>query len=142
MKKEEFQIEKLIEILTESELTELKYEENDKLKVKIKKSAVARPKQMPVKTKEIKNEVKPVDNTKGVISEAIGRFFYKDNDGDSIIKVGDKIKEGQELGYLFVMGIKTPIKSTLSGEITEIKVENGGIVDYGKEIVRVKVSDK
>lgn len=138
MKKDELQIEKLIDILTESELTELAYEETDKIKIKIKKSIVPKLKKEVTKEKEIKIP----ENIKGIVSEEIGRFFYEDKEGNKIIKVGDKIKEGQKLGELFAMGIKTPMKSTISGEIIEIKVKNGGIVDYGKEIIRVKVLDE
>lgn len=138
MKKDKLQIEKLIDILTESELTELAYEETDKIKIKIKKSIVPKLKKEVTKEKEIKIP----ENIKGIVSEEIGRFFYEDKEGNKIIKVGDKIKEGQKLGELFAMGIKTPMKSTISGEIIEIKVKNGGIVDYGKEIIRVKVLDE
>lgn len=38
MKKEEFQIEDLINVLSECGLTEISYEENENLKIKIKKS--------------------------------------------------------------------------------------------------------
>ena len=135
MKKEEFQIEDLINVLSECGLTEISYEENENLKIKIKKSPqrkVVLPKETTQVTKEIN---KKEDNLKTVVSTGIGKYFYKD-----IVKIGDKIKVGQDLGYIYVMGLKTPLKSTVSGEVLEITVEDGGVVDYGKILSKVKAT--
>lgn len=135
MKKEEFQIEDLINVLSECGLTEISYEENENLKIKIKKS----PQPKVVMPKEILQPVKEVskkeENIKTVVSTGIGKYFY-----EGIVKVGDKIKVGQDLGYIYVMGLKTPLKSTVGGEVTEITVEDGGVVDYGKVILKVKAT--
>ena len=135
MKKEEFQIEDLINVLSECGLTEISYEENENLKIKIKKSPqrkVVLPKETTQVTKEIN---KKEDNLKTVVSTGIGKYFYK-----NIVKIGDKIKVGQDLGYIYVMGLKTPLKSTVSGEVLEITVEDGGVVDYGKILLKVKAT--
>lgn len=135
MKKEEFQIEDLINVLSECGLTEISYEENENLKIKIKKSPqpkVVMPKETPQPMKEIG---KKEENIKTVVSTGIGKYFYKD-----AVKIGDKIKVGQDLGYIYVMGLKTPLKSTVGGEVMEITVEDGGVVDYGKVILKVKAT--
>ena len=135
MKKEEFQIEDLINILSECGLTEISYEENENLKIKIKKSPqpkVVMPKEVLQTVKEIN---KKEENIKTVVSTGIGKYFY-----EGIVKIGDKIKVGQDLGYIYVMGLKTPLKSTVGGEVTEITVEDGGVVDYGKVILKVKAT--
>lgn len=135
MKKEEFQIEDLINVLSECGLTEISYEENENLKIKIKKS----PQPKVVMPKEILQPVKEVskkeENIKTVVSTGIGKYFYKD-----AVKIGDKIKVGQDLGYIYVMGLKTPLKSTVGGEVMEITVEDGGVVDYGKVLLKVKAT--
>lgn len=135
MKKEEFQIEDLINVLSECGLTEISYEENENLKIKIKKS----PQQKVVIPKEIPHSVKEVnkkeENIKTVLSTGIGKYFYKD-----LVKVGDKIKVGQDLGYIYVMGLKTPLKATVGGDVMEITVEDGGVVDYGKVLLKVKAT--
>lgn len=135
MKKEEFQIEDLINVLSECGLTEISYEENENLKIKIKKS----PQPKVVMPKEILQPVKEVskkeENIKTVVSTGIGKYFYKDT-----VKIGDKIKVGQDLGYIYVMGLKTPLKSTVGGEVMEITVEDGGVVDYGKVLLKVKAT--
>ncbi|MCX3067510.1 hypothetical protein OQE61_08365 [Cetobacterium somerae] len=135
MKKEEFQIEDLINVLSECGLTEISYEENENLKIKIKKSPqpkVVMPKETPQPMKEIG---KKEENIKTVVSTGIGKYFYKD-----AVKIGDKVKVGQDLGYIYVMGLKTPLKSTVGGEVMEITVEDGGVVDYGKVLLKVKAT--
>lgn len=136
MKKEKFQIEDLINVLSECRLTEISYEENENLKIKIKKSpqpkvVMPRETSQPVKESITKKE----ESIKNVISTGIGRYFYKD-----VIGVGDKIKVGQDLGYIYVMGLKTPLKSTVGGEVMDITVEDGGVVDYGKVLLKVKAT--
>ncbi|MGL4538556.1 MAG: acetyl-CoA carboxylase biotin carboxyl carrier protein [Cetobacterium sp.] len=135
MKKEEFQIEDLINVLSECGLTEISYEENENLKIKIKKSP--QPKVvMPKETSQPMKEIgKKEENIKTVVSTGIGKYFYKD-----AVKIGDKIKVGQDLGYIYVMGLKTPLKSTVGGEVMEITVEDGGVVDYGKVLLKVKAT--
>lgn len=136
MKKEKFQIEDLINVLSECGLTEISYEENENLKIKIKKSpqpkvVMPRETSQPVKESITKKE----ESIKNVISTGIGRYFYKD-----VIGVGDKIKVGQDLGYIYVMGLKTPLKSAVGGEVMDITVEDGGVVDYGKVLLKVKAT--
>lgn len=135
MKKEEFQIEDLIDILSECGLTEISYEENENLKIKVKKSPqpkVVMSRETPQPLKEIN---KKEENIKAVVSTGIGKYFYKD-----VVKIGDRIKVGQDLGYIYVMGLKTPLKATVGGEVMDITVEDGGVVDYGKVLLKVKVT--
>lgn len=133
MMKEEFQVEDLINILSECGLTELEYQQDENIKIRIKKSP--EPKNIVIKenlevSKVVQKKEEPI---KTILSTGIGKYYY-----DNLISVGDKIKVGQDLGYIFVMGLKTPLKATVGGEITEITVENGGIVDYGKVLIKVK----
>ncbi|WP_448821376.1 acetyl-CoA carboxylase biotin carboxyl carrier protein [Cetobacterium sp.] len=135
MKKEEFQIEDLIDILSECGLTEISYEENENLKIKVKKSPqpkVVMSRETPQPLKEIN---KKEENIKAVVSTGIGKYFYKD-----VVKIGDRIKVGQDLGYIYVMGLKTPLKATVGGEVMDITVEDGGVVDYGKVLLKVKAT--
>ncbi|WP_047394506.1 biotin/lipoyl-containing protein [Cetobacterium sp. ZOR0034] len=135
MKKDEFQIEDLISVLSECGLTEISYEENENLKIKIKKS----PQRKVVVPKEVVQPIKEVskkeDNVKNILSTGIGKYFYENS-----VKVGDKIKVGQDLGYIHVMGLKTPLKATVAGEVLEITVKDGGVVDYGKVLLKVKAT--
>ncbi|MGL5000253.1 MAG: acetyl-CoA carboxylase biotin carboxyl carrier protein [Cetobacterium sp.] len=137
MKKEDFQIEDLINVLSECGLTEIYYEENENIKINIKKS----PQKKMVVPKEIvqvKKDIKIIEeNIKTITSPGIGKYFHINS-----VEVGDKIKVGQDLGYIYVMGLKTPLKATVTGEVTEITVKDGGVVDYGKVLLKVKATTR
>ncbi|MGL5545359.1 MAG: acetyl-CoA carboxylase biotin carboxyl carrier protein [Cetobacterium sp.] len=135
MKKEEFAIEDLISILSECGLTEISYEENENLKIKIKKSPEKKVVIQKEAVQQPKEIVKKEENTKNILSTGIGKYFYQ-----SSVKIGDKIKVGQDLGYIYVMGLKTPLKATVAGEVLDITVKDGGVVDYGKVLLKVKTT--
>nr|WP_255492182.1 biotin/lipoyl-containing protein [Cetobacterium sp. 2A] len=117
-------------------MTEINYEEPN-FKITIKKPLeVASQKSVEKIMPKIEKEVKV--NTKEILSNSIGRFFYKTSSGDDIISVGDQIKVGQDIGYITTIGVKNHVKATVSGEIEEICLENGGIADYGKVLLKVK----
>ncbi len=124
-------IDELVKIMDNNELTEIKYKDN-LLKIKLKKEFPI-PAEYISEVTEEEESPKSIEEIKQVTSIGIGQYFY-----DSVIKVGDRIKVGQNVGYILIMGVKTPIKSTVNGEIIEILVENGGNVDYGKLLLKVR----
>lgn len=73
-----------------------------------------------------------------VKSKKIGKYFYKDKNGESLIQVGQRVEDGEKLGYVDTMGIKNEVIANASGTIAEIEVKNGGIADYGKILVRIE----
>ncbi|MGL6154141.1 MAG: acetyl-CoA carboxylase biotin carboxyl carrier protein [Cetobacterium sp.] len=139
MKKEGFNIESLIKILDKNKLTELDYQ-GSKLKITIKKPAEAVENIVTQEKKKVSVEKTPKvkDEIIEILSDSIGRFFYKDNSENSIVSVGDTIKVGQDIGYISTIGVKNIVKSTVAGEIVEIAIDNGGIADYGKVLLKVK----
>ena len=134
-------IEELMKILQEKKLTELSLETSD-IKINIKGSLIPEEKvTKPVKTEEKKVETKKVvENCKEVTSEHIGRYNYMKKDGTPKIQVGQEIKVGQELGEVIAVGVSLPVVSKLSGVIEEIYVENGDPVDYGRPLIKVRIS--
>lgn len=134
-------IEELMKILQEKKLTELSLETSD-IKINIKGSLISEEKATKlVKTEEKKVETKEVvENCKEVTSEHIGRYNYMKKDGTQKIQVGQEIKEGQELGEVVAVGVSLPVVSKFSGVIEEIYVENGDPVDYGRPLIKVRVS--
>ncbi len=134
-------IEELMKILQEKKLTEISLETSD-IKINIKGSLVPEEKvNVPKKVENKKAEVKKAkDNSKDVISEHIGRYNYIRKDGTPRFVVGQEIKEGQELGEVVAVGVALPVISKFSGVIEEIYVENGDPVDYGRPLIKVKIS--
>lgn len=134
-------VEELMKILHEKKLTEISFETSD-IKINIKGSLIPEEKvNTPLKNKERKVETKKsVENCKEVISEHIGRYNYLKKDGTPKIEVGQKIKEGQELGDVIAVGVALPVIAKFSGVIEEIYIDNGDPVDYGRPLIKVKIS--
>ena len=134
-------IEELMKILQEKKLTEISYETSE-IKINIKGSLIPESKPVASKKVEAKKEEtkKKVVNCRDIVSEHIGRYNYLKKDGTPIIEVGQEIKEGQELGNVVAVGVALPVIAKFSGKIEEIYIENGKPVDYGRPLIKVKIS--
>ena len=134
-------IEELMRILQEKKLTEISYETSE-IKINIKGSLMSESKSVAPKKVETKKEEakKEVIDCRDVVSEHIGRYNYLRKDGTPIIEIGQDIKEGQELGSVVAVGVALPVVAKFSGKIEEIYIENGKPVDYGRPLVKVKIS--
>lgn len=128
-------IDRLIDILTKNELSEINFQDKD-FKVKIKKDILIQ--------EEI-TEIEPLeevceeeDDTIYIKSSNIGKFFFYDKAGVPLISVGQTIKVGQTIGYISTVGIRTSIKSEVAGSIEQILLKNGEVTDYGKNLIKLK----
>ena len=130
-------VEELMKVLQEQTLPEISYEDsNFKVTIKVHLTAAVK--------KEIVKETKIIENKeavdfKEVLSDHIGRYFYVKKNGEPVIEVGQKIKAGQEIGYVSTVGVNTTITSSYSGIIEEIYIENGNPVDYGRPLLKIKI---
>ena len=52
-------------------------------------------------------------------------------DAEPFVQVGDKVKRGQTLCIVEAMKLMNEIMAEVEGEIVEICVANGQVVDYG-----------
>ena len=55
-----------------------------------------------------------------------------------LLKVGDKVKRGQTLCIVEAMKLMNEIMAEVDGEIVEICVANGQVVDYGSPLFRIR----
>lgn len=134
-------IEELMKILQEKKLTEISLETSE-IKINIKGSLIPEEKVKTTLKKDVKKveEKKNISNCKDIVSEHIGRFNYLKKDGTPKLTVGQEIKEGQELGDVVAVGVALPIVAKFSGVIEEIYVKSGDPVDYGRPLIKVKIS--
>lgn len=134
-------VEELMKILQEKKLTEISLETSD-IKINIKgyltpEEKINAPKPKAKKSVEVKKEA---ENIKDVVSEHIGIYNYVKKDGTPKIIVGQQIKEGQELGEVVAVGVALPVVARVSGIIEEIYINSGDPVDYGRPLIKVRIS--
>lgn len=129
-------VQNIMKLLKETDVRELEMEE-DKVKIYLKKGngVVMAHHPAPVAVAEEVVEVKEYVEVK---SKKIGKYFYKNKDGEALFQVGQAVEEGAKLGYVDTMGIKNEVIANATGIITEIFVKNGGVADYGKVLVKIE----
>lgn len=146
----------LIKTVSDSELTDFDYEENDtRIRLKKKKETVVvsgASSNVPVMGLENIRTVENVaavntantqaDNSEpeGMIvkSPLVGTFYAAPaEDADPFVSVGDQVKKGQTLAIVEAMKLMNEIESDFDGKVAEIYVENGQAVEYGQPLFRI-----
>lgn len=145
----------LIKTVSDSELTNFKYEENGvKLSLSKRQNQVvssvtyepsainetAKAAPAPQKTESIVEKQDALEDLSGNIikSPLVGTFYTAPSeDADAYVKVGDKVKKGQTLAIIEAMKLMNEIESEFDGNISEVYVENGQAVEYGQPLFKV-----
>ncbi|MGG6431283.1 acetyl-CoA carboxylase biotin carboxyl carrier protein [Anoxybacillus sp. D401a] len=159
------EIRELIRLVNESNIAEFVYE-HDGSKIKMKKAGateqvvVAVPKvdvpqtavvqqQAPVaqavEKVEVKEEVKPekqvvaTENLHTITSPMVGTFYAAPSpDAAPYVKIGDKVKKDTIVCIVEAMKLFNEIEAEVDGEIVEVLVKNGQLVEYGQPLFLVK----
>ena len=80
----------------------------------------------------------PADTVE-VASPMVGVFYAAPaEDAEPFVKVGDKVKRGQTLCIVEAMKLMNEIMAEVDGEIVEICVANGQVVDYGTPLFYIR----
>ena len=138
------QVLELVKAVSDSELTEFKYEE-DGVKLSLKKTSdkivqvpapaapVAAPVIAPPAAAQETGDDMPAGNV--VKSPLVGTFYAAPaEDAEPFVKVGDSVKEGQVLAIVEAMKLMNEIESDFTGTVKEILVENGQGVEFGQPL--------
>ena len=66
-------------------------------------------------------------------------IFYASPDPDSApyVKKGDRIKKGDTLCLIEAMKLMNEVVAERDGEIVEVCVENGALVEFGQVLFRI-----
>ena len=153
------EIKELIEILGQSSLTEINIEDNKGSVVNLKKEKeteivtpqVTQQPTQPITHAQIDNETqqKPShsskdeqssDNNYNTINAPMVGTFYKSPspDEEAYVQVGDKVTNDSTVCILEAMKLFNEIQAETTGEIVEILVEDGQMVEYGQPLFKVK----
>nr|MDH3164090.1 acetyl-CoA carboxylase biotin carboxyl carrier protein [Bacillus licheniformis] len=152
------EIRQLIKLIDESSINEFTYE-NEGSKVELKKQSgtvqtiqqvVAAPvqapapeaqaKQAPVQDAPAKEEAaKEGGNFHKITSPMVGTFYASSSpEADPYVTVGSKVTESSVVCIVEAMKLFNEIEAEVEGEIVEVLVENGQLVEYGQPLFLVK----
>lgn len=74
-----------------------------------------------------------------VVSPMVGTFYRKPSpESDSYVEIGDNIGEDTIVCIVEAMKLFNEIEAETTGEIVEVLVEDGELVEYGQPLFKVK----
>lgn len=148
------EIKELIQIIDETEISELNLE-SDGVKIAIRKGAGVLP-GVPVMAVPRQDAVPAVsapaavpgaeaparaqgplvnENTETITSPMVGTFYAAQSpDADPYVKAGQMIEVGQPVCIIEAMKLMNEIESEVAGKVLQILVENGQPVEYGQPL--------
>ena len=146
-------IEKLVNMVSDSDLTELTLEEKDSAIVIRKEKevvqaqtivpqAVASAPVAPVASAPVAHvEEKKEDAPKGtpITSPMVGTFYKASSPGAKpFVEIGSTISTGQVVCIIEAMKLMNEIEAEVSGKVTQICVQDGEAVEYGQVLMYVE----
>lgn len=85
---------------------------------------------------------KPVENAANlhtIASPMVGTFYRSSSpDAQSFVNIGDKVGEKTTVCIIEAMKLMNELEAEIKGEIIDILVENGQLVEYGQPLFLVK----
>ncbi len=137
-------IKKLIEMLQESDLTEIEVTEGEeavRISRKSSNDIVVEKPTSDRKVETINTETKETSTSgsKTITSPIVGTFYRRPApDKDPYVKVGDVIDAGQIVCIVEAMKMMNEIKSEFSGKIVSIEVEDGEPVQFSQDLITLE----
>ena len=160
------EIREIIKLVDQSSIDEFTYE-LDGAKVSMKKSSsrevIASPKQVvnkheqaeqvkegsePVtkvekleepEVKNISDQETEVDFDYEVVSPMVGTLYIAESsEKDSYVQTGSKVQNDTVVCIVEAMKLFNEIEAEVTGEVVEVLVEDGELVEYGQPLFRVK----
>jgi acetyl-CoA carboxylase biotin carboxyl carrier protein len=142
------EIQKLIDSMGESKLTDLDIEFADGTKISMKKNNASVTSVAPSveatatvvssvsieEKREVTNQ-----NVKIVKAPMVGTFYSKANPtSNPFVLEGDKIEKGQTLCIVEAMKLMNEIESDYAGTIKKVLVSDGEMVEYGQPLFEIE----
>lgn len=78
-------------------------------------------------------------NIEFINSPMVGTFYASPSpDNDNFVSIGDEVSVGTVLCIIEAMKLMNEIESEVSGEVVDILVENGDVVEFGQPIFKIR----
>ncbi|MEX2415965.1 MAG: acetyl-CoA carboxylase biotin carboxyl carrier protein [Paenibacillaceae bacterium] len=79
------------------------------------------------------------NNLHKIVSPMVGTFYQSSSPGSpAFVSVGNQVKEKSVVCIIEAMKLMNEIEAEVKGEIVEVLVENGQLVEYGQPLYLVK----
>jgi acetyl-CoA carboxylase biotin carboxyl carrier protein len=154
------EIKELIKLVDQTSIHELEIE-NEGVKLAIRKPGrtevvnvqsptiahtylpAAAPAAMAVQTAAPQPELKPAaadtSHLHPITSPMVGTFYSSPSpDAPAFVNVGDRVSDKTVVCILEAMKLMNPLEAEIKGEIVEILVDNGQLVEFGQPLFLVK----
>lgn len=140
------QVDSLIEKMERASLTEISYKDKD-VDIKLKRELAPAGTQVPqtVQTQAAPQvqapaaEAQPADEGIVVRAPMVGTFYKAPSpEAEAYIKVGDTVSSTSVVCILEAMKLFNEIQAEVSGEVTEILVDDGDMVEYNQPLFRLR----
>lgn len=87
----------------------------------------------------IREEEAPAAEGEAVTSPMVGVFYAAPSpDKEPYVSIGTQVKKGDVLCLIEAMKLMNEVTAEISGEICDICVENGQVVEYGQPLFMIK----
>lgn len=139
-------IDELINKMEKASLTELSYKDGE-VDIKLKRDSmngqqntVAPVSAAPQQSQPAQStEPAPQEEGKVIKAPMVGTFYKASSpEAEAYVKVGDKVENSTVVCILEAMKLFNEIQAEISGEIVEILVEDGEMVEYDQPLFRVR----
>ncbi|QYR20004.1 acetyl-CoA carboxylase biotin carboxyl carrier protein [Paenibacillus sp. sptzw28] len=88
---------------------------------------------------EIQQSAAKTDNLHPIVSPMVGTFYRASSpENGPYVNVGDRVNEKSVVCILEAMKLMNELEAEVKGEIVEILVENGQLVEFGQPLFLVK----
>ncbi|WP_214883298.1 MULTISPECIES: acetyl-CoA carboxylase biotin carboxyl carrier protein [unclassified Exiguobacterium] len=143
------QIKELIQLLDQSSVHEMELETSD-FKLSLKKETQQTGSVPVMQTQAIASPAPQVDENieqlvpekasyRTITSPMVGTFYSRPApDKEAFVNVGERIESGQVVCILEAMKLFNDVEAEISGEIVEVLVTDGDLVEFGQPLFSVK----
>ncbi len=150
------ELKEMIELIDNSSIEHFEYEKDDE-KITLKKSSAtfldmtrtyepqyapigAAQSVVPSTSEDGKTQAIVECTTKQILSPMVGTFYAAPSpDSPPYVVVGDKVSDQKIVCMVEAMKLFNEIEAEVTGEIMEIHVNNGQLIEFGQPLFTVKV---
>jgi len=88
---------------------------------------------------EARAEVADTSHLHRIVSPMVGTFYRSPSpEASAFVNIGDKVSDKTVVCILEAMKLMNPLEAEVKGEIVDILVENGQLVEFGQPLFLVK----